>query len=793
MFDLINYQINIAGGTDAGSLPGVFAFLPAKRAARGRETDKLFGFLKFLDPRSISADLIQQWINAAAARFYQTPGTVTSAMRMVTDYLNNQIMDRNLRGNEAGKVQATASLNLAVEHHGFLYHTTLGSTRTFLVQANFVDLIVDNEATGKGLGVSRLFVPRFQQAELTAGDLLLFSTNPPLSWTVTSLAGSTTLSTDALGRRLFNQVGSELQAVVFHFTEGSGKIERKSFRPSLPTVQQMVKPIEENKTPIPVQPIPTPAEKRVSAAAEESVVVKPAAVTPQPAVQMRGDEKAATSSSDTAPVALPKAQEQPEIRPSRPVQTQSGSTDRSSISQVKQPTKTANTPVRASQPSEFSKDAAAFLGNARKAQSKFRTWFAGVLRRILPGVSDASPHLSRSLMLIISIAVPLVVVTIGATVFNRMGRTQELEAYFTQAQASVVQADNQANDASAQLASLQQAMFWLEKADQAGGSDEVDALKSEVQSRLDSINGIRRLKMTSALSEVLPESVKITRLLTVGNDLYALDSTTGKAMHFILSGGTYQKDVNFDCGPNEQIAGSIGPLVDITPLDGGAQFGATILGIDASGMLEYCVPSDTGNITQLTLPDAGWGKIQALTLSQGTLYVLDTKGNAVYMYEGSGVDFPDKPVLFFDNQVPTLTEALDIAVNGDELYILRSNGEMVECTYSYLKALKSTECQDPAPYGDMRTGQLSQTTVFANTQFTQLEITQAPDSSLYMLDITGKTLYHFSLQRNLQNVYTPTLGDGLDIKRMTPTAFTISNNRVVFMAFGNEVQMVSLP
>lgn len=788
MFDLNVYQINLTSSIEKPALPGVFTFTAQKHAARGRETDKLMGYLRFSEFQAITFDLLQQWLKEAATLFYRTPGTVTAAMRMVIDHLNGQIMDRNLHGNESGAPQLVGSLSLAVEHHNLLYYTSLGSTRSFVIRAQEVEA-AEIDPASRGLGVSRTLVPRFQQSELAAGDLILFSANPPASWTAASLAGSTTLAADALRRRLFNQAGPDLQAVVFQFAEGNGRIEQKAFRP-------------------------------ISAVPSQPAVVQKK-VEPLPVTPAAGDITGASSSNDAAVVPMQSSiSAHPDKEPPEPVQAgsiKSGEAEpiskspeqailQSSSTGVKEPQSQSNE-VKKSAPTReaplyekrsFQTDPSAqknstVARDVNQAEEFFRKWIAKILQLFVPRGTDGSPKLSRSLMLIISIAVPLIVVTVGATVYNQLGRTQEIEAYLGQAKLSVAQADSQAGDATAQLSSLQQAMFWLEKVEEAGQSEEASILKTQVQARLDSMNGVLRLQLSSALADVLPEETHISRLLTVGTDLYALDQTSGKAMRFIQTGQLYQRDVNFDCGPNDELSGAIGALVDIVPLEANAPFGATILGIDGSGNLEYCVPSDTGNITKLALPDAGWGKIQAMALSEGTLYVLDTRGNAVYLYEGNGSEFAEKPVLFFDNQVPALGEALDIVVNGDELYILRSSGEMVECTYSYLKALKSTECEDPAPYGDMRTGQNPQTITFTGTQFTQLEITDAPDSSLYLLDTIGKTLYHFSLQRNLQEVFNPTLAEGLDMSKMTPTAFAVSNGRMVYLAFGNEIQFVQLP
>jgi hypothetical protein len=99
-----------------------------------------------------------------------------------------------------------------------------------------------------------------------------------------------------------------------------------------------------------------------------------------------------------------------------------------------------------------------------------------------------------------------------------------------------------------------------------------------------------------------------------------------------------------------------------------------------------------------------------------------------------------------------LTQAIDIEIEKDELYILRSNGEMVECTYSALKDMKSTECKDPAPYTDTRGGQVKEVTTFPEANFVLMRLTMAPDSSIYLLNAKGNTVYHYSYALNLQRV-----------------------------------------
>ena len=385
-------------------------------------------------------------------------------------------------------------------------------------------------------------------------------------------------------------------------------------------------------------------------------------------------------------------------------------------------------------------------------------------------------------------------VIIAASVYIRNGKSQQFELYFLQGQQYALQAENQVNDAPTRLASLQQSLYWLEKAADYGHTPESDLLRTKVQTALDNIQGIVRLNLKSLTDQSVIGDVSISQMAATTTDLYVLDDKTGRVFRFYLSGSGYQHDSEFDCGPNAaNPMNTIGKLVDILPLPVGNQFKATLFGIDATGNIEFCIPGDSGISTVLNPPDMGWGNIKSVSLFQNYLYLLDIGGNAVYRYQGSGISFEEKPTLYFDNQIPSLVDALDIEVNGDELYILRSNGEMVDCTYSHIKDYKLTECNDPAPYSDMRTGQAPQAINFPEAQFSQMRMTSAPDSSIYLMDVNGGTIFHFSLQRNLQRILHPRFPDQPDNVRIPLTAFAVSPGKVAFLAYGNKVFYAPLP
>lgn len=777
MLDILYSAIHLIKGLQKPELPGLIVLTPPRNSARGRDKDLLYGYLYAPNLPADEYARQEEVLKQAAAQYFKTPGTVTSGMRLVIDKLNSELMIRNLgRGPEGNHI--SASFSMGVLHHGMLFYTNVGALRSFVITRTETLDSQETELTSRGLGISQNLTPRFQQVEIKANDLVILSPAAPLSWTAASLAGSAELSVEALRRRLSNQAGPELTACLFRFVEGTGKVLPLNLRfaqaeapmePSLQTASIKKEeqgevlpaiPEAQDQVAVPAQPQPekshTPASPQLQPVPTDSITFSAQnMVEPSPADGTKESRQARIEP------ATPAAKKRPHISPGGP--------------------------------SKAGRSAAAVMRWLSGASASVKNWGVKLIGQTLPTEGESSVKLSNATMLTISILVPLLVVAVGASFYDRVGRTQEFNNYLVKAQQYSIQAEAQKSDPAAHLTNLQQAMHWLDMAGRYGSSAEYLALRSQVQSGLDSLNGILRLNFVPALDPALESGVVIRQMVATATDLYLLDDTSGKVLRYFYAGSVFQKDNSFDCGPNASPLGaSIGKVVDIAALPSGNSLGATLMAVDGAGTIEYCTPSQAGMVNALIAPDAGWGKLQSITLSQGNLYVLDSAMNAVYTYGGNGTEFPDQPTLFFDEQVPQLGEANDIEVNGDELYILRSNGEMVECTYSPLKELKATECLDPAPYGDMRAGQEPQVVTFPEVKFIQMHMTPAPDSSLYVLDAAGKTIHHFSLQRNLQKVFLPSF-ENAAIAKLEPSAFAVSPGRLIFVALQHEVQFTQLP
>ncbi len=753
MYDINLYTIHLSNNEERDSLPGLIAMQPPRRSARGRENDQLFAFITLEGASTISDTSLQAWIQKKGEEYYQIPGTVTFAMRATMEKINQEMLDRNIKRAKDG-AQLTALLSLVVVKRNLLYLASAGNTKSFYVSDQESSEII-GEGQPRGLGLNESLPILFNQKEVKANDILLLAPQSIESWTSESLAGSSTLSIESLSRRLFNQSGTDLKAAFIKFIPGKGAISNTPLRRTQSVTS--IQPREELPSVVPSADI---GDEKPPVAVVESQIIPGATFEPLSRSQ----------------IVRRKVEQEP---------TEGDSDKRERL-------------IPAQKPVLLSPRTKVAIG--KTAQSTLNSWESTksrtflFLRKLLPGMVDEPVKLNKPVLIFIALAIPLLFGLIAGSVYINKGKSREFDASIIQAQQYVLQAEGTVNDEPTRLASLQQAMFWLEKASEYGKSETLDTLSNQVRTSLDQLQGIKRLELAPLFDDDLPGNANITQMVASNSDVYLLDETSGTVKRYYLSGSEYIPDSSFDCGYNpENILSPIGKLVDMVPAPTGNSFRAAVMVIDGSGVVEYCIPGESGITGSLIPPDAGWISLKSISLYKGSLYILDTGGNAVYRYSGNGIQFDEKPSLFFDNQVPALAMAFDIEVNGEELYILRTDGEMVECTYSPLKDYKLTECTDPAPYGDMRTGAEPKPIHFPETKFVQLRMTPSPDSSLYILDAKTKAVYHFSLQRNLQKIMHPILRDGEDIARMTPTALAISSGRIAFVAFENKVYFAPLP
>jgi len=220
-----------------------------------------------------------------------------------------------------------------------------------------------------------------------------------------------------------------------------------------------------------------------------------------------------------------------------------------------------------------------------------------------------------------------------------------------------------------------------------------------------------------------------------------------------------------------------------------------VMGIDANGNLLYCAPDQVPHAIPLpSLPNTNWGRITSIALDNDSLYVLDAQSRAVWVFPGKDSTFIDDPYFYFGNEIPpNIDSAIDMAVSNDDLYMLHADGHLSTCTFSRLSEVP-TRCEDPAPRVDNFPAHRD-VDIFALTHFTQMSMTNPPNSVLLLLDSENQMVFRFSPRSfELQNQVTGYAAKDNPFPRGSVTAMAVSPNHVLYLAIGDQVYFAtSLP
>jgi hypothetical protein len=779
-------------GQDQSSLPGLYAVNPPRRAARGRDGDQLVLYLSSSAPWG--SDQQTQLLAHTAQVYYDTTGAVTSAARAAIESLNQYLLDRNLRGGDSHR-QGAGWFTLVAVRAGHVYLAQAGRMRTFLLTPQGSQELSDSESSGPGLGVARPPTLRYFQADMAPENYLLLTPVLPPNWQQNTLQGIYSQGLESIRRRLLAQAGTDLAAVLIQAQAGEGKM-----RLLWPKASQ-VKPVEKVEpsaaspavqpppaVPVPVEPVPVvaqpaPESLELGEAAPPLPEILPELPTETPpafdeaVIPIEAASRPAASEStvpipDSTPfIPLPsepiparRLNDQPAPRTSRPSESRTSQ----AAAKVKAVTKTA-------------------LGAFGRAVKTTLLTAGRFLKRILP--DESVFNLPPSVMIFLAVAVPVMVAVVAVTIFVNRGLKEQAQVHLAEAITLAQQARSQPDPA------LQRATWeeTLSKAKQAEINDrentDIQALQIEANTALDQLNKIKRLLYQPALTDPLNQSLNVIQIVATQDELYLLTDAQGSVSRALQTGSGYKLDVSFNCGPGMYGTRAVGRLVDVLALPPGSEFNATLLGMDSSANLLYCLPHERPKAISMATPTtSGWGSTAHFALDQDTknLYVLDPVKRNVWIYEGLSVN--EQPIAFFDpsiDTIPNLDNIVDMAVNRATIYLLHANGETTLCEFGRV-AGNPNRCQSPIPYQDDRPGLQTGTTI-DGAFFNALYYVQPPDPSIFMLNPETQAIYQFGLlQLNFYYQYRPQLTDN-PIPAKPATAFGVSPNRTAFLAVGSQV------
>jgi hypothetical protein len=420
-------------------------------------------------------------------------------------------------------------------------------------------------------------------------------------------------------------------------------------------------------------------------------------------------------------------------------------------------------------------------GIGKRVFPRLRTF----LLRMLP--EEPVFNLPRQTMAIIAIAVPLAVVVLVSVVYLQFGRVQLYTNYLTQAQSAAAVAEARQDTADIRAA-WTTALFYAQRAvAYEKNTQTAAALAAQAQTALDNLDAIARVDFQPALFTNLPRTANITRMAATNTDLFMLNATDGSVLRAFLTGGGYQLDQDFHCEPGPYGGIIVSPLVDLALLPRGNKQGAVLVAMDGNGNLIYCFEGQRPLAVPLIPPDSNWGKPNAIAVENGNLYVLDPLTNAVWIYFGEDYSFAQPPRFFFGAEVPDMQNMLDLSMDGEDLYLLDADGHLVICTFN--DALDNpTTCTDPAEFTDARAGRQSGAQI-ADAHFLQVQLTDPPEPSVYLFDPIVPAAYQFSTHLNLVRQFQSSSG----LPGEVASAFTVSPNHAIFLAFQNEIYIGFMP
>ena len=747
-----------------------------KGAARGREEDSLLLKLWPSEAISLSDAVLDQTLAKLALAFFKTSGSVTNAMRGLADSLNKTFLSGNSQLQEKDTWQTT-SLLIGVIHHETLFVGINGKAEALLIRKDGREHLFDTELDPRGLGLSSVVHPRFFQTAVTDGDFVLLAQEIPAD-----LLASDRLSPDTtiLGEFVPFLGGTD----VIRLTYGEGLSLKARLEPK---PAQAVPEIQENEE-------PTAPE-----AVEPQEIVWPEEVLEPSEVEGDNGSLADDLFRNVPLVNLSAAQEaKPESKPDEKPETPPEEPVVLPEAPVIIPQEPAAEPVRKEEAQSAPIfDVEQFKTGALQTVAKGAGFLKGVEEKTEAIIQKSGEkkreegkpvtELSALSKWLIAILVPLLLVALTTFIYLSQGQGNEYGYYLAQAEASANNAAQMQTD-ELKREGWNQTIEWLDKAAAYQKSEEVNALYLRARLALDALDGAKRLIYKPAFAAGLFPGMNVTNIIALNRDLYLLDQTNGEVKHLTLQSQGYSLDETFICAPGSISGVQVGKLVDMLAIPINNPAKAPILAIDAAGNILFCSVGASPTAAALLPPDGGWQNLKSIAFDSGKLLVLDSGANAIWIYRGFNSNFDQVPVSYFDALPVQLQDAIDLAANKDELFLLHADGHSSHCLASQISGLVT--CDDPYPYQDATNGKAG--VDFASLKFNQMAYSPPPDPSIYFLDPDGAELYQFSLRLNLNQVLRSGLNDG-SLPTDRATAFAVAANRQVFLAFGNAVYYAILP
>jgi hypothetical protein len=794
-------------------MPGLLAITPPRKTARGREQNTLILYLALSGNTPLTTAEVMQLTNEAASLFYQSPGSLTSAMRNAANDINAKLLARNLSTASQGQ-HVLGLLVLAALRENQCTLLLSGPTHAVWVTDGGSRHVYEPAISGKGLGSGQSAKMYLSQVELHPQDLLVLCATFPRDWEADLLNERPLASLDASYRKLVFAKG-DLNAILVQSQNGHGLITL--LRPDVPTrpLQTMVTPIvsaslqvEEVVAPQKAEP-PKPEEHEEPTITEEQLdtlvdfaahMVQPSAyaIPPQPegAIPIPlPKEEGKSNGTRGFPASIPRAKSTESEAPLEAVPEAENMAAIPAEEEIIPPSPRRRRRLVLFKPEtsakatrQAAKVAVGGIKIGRRVNEGFRTFLQKFIPRLLPGTESNKPLVLPAYMLVfIAVFIPAMVSVISWFIYDAYGLSERYRQLYQSAVTERARAVSE-TDLARQRDQWQEVLRYLDEAGKYRETEEVNTLRSEAQAKLDNLMGVIRLEFAPAFPNGLGHSTQISRMAASESDLYMLDAAGGKILHASFTGRSLSLDNAFKCQPGTYGGYEVGTLVDVIALPKVNALNATALGVDANGRLLYCAPNQVPQAIPLPdLPNTNWKRVTSFALDSGNLYVLDAESRSVWVFRGKDSTFIDTPYFYFGNEIPnTIDSAIDLAVSSDDLYLLHADGHLSTCRFSRIAEVP-TRCQDPAPRVDNYPAHQG-IDIFGQANFTQMAITNQPNAVILVLSSEDQSVFRFSPRSfELQNQIKSHTGKANPFQSGSVGALAVSPNYVLYLAIGDQV------
>ncbi|MEE4195710.1 MAG: hypothetical protein V2J07_10980 [Anaerolineae bacterium] len=792
-FELYLLPILRKDGREQNQITGLFAATAPRKSQRSHQQDRLFLWMTMVVGHSLlPEEAMQKVTKDAATLYYNTKGTVTSGLNAAANHINDAL--RVIAGGEP----LGAKLNMAVLRGDMLYMAHAGAVFTFLMRGDEVKPFFSPLSEKQLPGYMPEIQPQYFTTRIQMGDAFLFTPQPAQEWEREVLQFGDDLDLSVVRRRLLDQTRGDFSAILMQLKpgkKGTFHLLRPSLPPAIPAEQQPEERPQGSVEPAAAQPEPAQPKPLAAQAEETTPSIETGIPVVIPQQQMQAEEEETPPweeelstepttdyepvyDSRTPPQVLTAEQAQPnETRQNEPERTPL--IERLPIPDFRKwGIALAAFWVKLRKLDQESADEAAFdideTDEEGQRQPAAKSKSSGLEQFKLP--------ISNQILLAIAVIVPLLISVIAATVYSQRGVQQQYDTYMALANQAMNEALNEEEDILRQ-AKLDESLGYLNQAEEYKITSNSKVLHDKLNELMDDTGEVSRVEIFSALDQRLNKNINLTKLVTTStNDLYALDSSTGQVLHFRYGTAMYELDTSFQCGGS-----GLRKVIDIAPLAPTNKLDAAIVTLSETGVLTYCTPGKEPQSITLQVPIYGWSAIADMDVERDLLFIVDSGTRAVWSYYGLQQDFTEaEPRLFFPHDPEVeLAETVGIDVFSDTMVFLNSDNTIATCLVQSLDA-EFRECLQLPPRDSKEL-----TLVFKNLNWIDFFPADYPPA-FYLMDGTSKTLYRFSYKMIINKAYRFMAMENESLPQGEITAFTVTDNQLVLVAYGNELYIGQL-